>query len=107
MRATPVCHQVHPQHRAASRPHPRPAHQARGQDRNWHLPSRQRRQGAERGQGAGRRPWRARQGGQEDYAERAARRQGAHSAGTFSGAEGMRVDGVKRWLEDAAAGSIA
>lgn len=56
----PVHHDpLHQVPRAAARPRARAARQGRGQDEERHLPARVERQGAQRGQGACRRPRRA------------------------------------------------
>lgn len=50
--------QVRQGHCSPSRPHPGPADKVRGQDCLWHHPPREHREGPQRGQGPGRRPWR-------------------------------------------------
>ncbi len=59
-----VCPPQHQEPCSPPGPCPRPAHQARGQDRLWHLPAREQRQGAERGQGPRCWPWSPDQGWQ-------------------------------------------
>lgn len=59
-----VCPPQHQEPCSPPGPRPSPAHQARGQDRLWHLPPREQRQGAERGQGPRCWPWPPDQGWQ-------------------------------------------
>lgn len=76
--------QVRQGHCPPPRPYPGPADKGRGQDRRRHLPPRELRQGAERGQGPGRRPRRPRQGRQEDNPQRRPWRQGPDPPGTWA-----------------------